>query len=344
VSFRDHAREQAAACASLGSPFTCWLLNMVADRLAPGTAVADRLLGWPSARVGPDAVGLRLAGALHYLVLSGAAPMLGRLYARPPGDEPQAWRIVEAALRQHEGAILAFLDAPPQTNELRRAAVFIAAGHWLSARFDLPLVISELGASAGLNLMWDHYALRVGGQSFGPDDPALTLAPDWTGPLPPVARPVIRARAGVDLNPLDPVADRLRLRAYIWADQVERHARTEAALDLVASARPEIVRGCAIDWLERRLARPVPRAIHLVCHSIVWQYLPIEKQARGAALLAQAGARVRADEPLAHLAMEDDGTRPGAALRLHLWPADEVVDLGRADFHGRWIDWLAPPP
>lgn len=28
-----------------------------------------------------------------------------------------------------------------------------------------------------------------------------------------------------------------------------------------------------------------------------------------------------------------------AALTLRLWPGDLRFELGRADFHGRWIDW-----
>lgn len=41
------------------------------------------------------------------------------------------------------------------------------------------------------------------------------LRPDWCGPLPPQAAPVIQSRADVDLNPLDPVGDRLGMLAYI---------------------------------------------------------------------------------------------------------------------------------
>jgi hypothetical protein len=40
--------------------------------------------------------------------------------------------------------------------------------------------------------------------------------------------------------------------------------------------------------------------------------------------------------------MESDGDvrgQKGAALTLRLWPCDLRIDLGRADFHGRWIDW-----
>jgi hypothetical protein len=43
--------------------------------------------------------------------------------------------------------------------------------------------------------------------------------------------------------------------------------------------------------------------------------------------------------------MEADGsTEPGAALTLTLWPGEKVIPLGRADFHGRWVDWTAPAP
>lgn len=343
MTFRDHARRQAAACAALGSPLTARVLGLVADRLLPGRAVADTLLYWPEHRLKPDAVALRLAGALHHLVLCGQAPILSRLY-NAPGTVPdiQLWRAIEALLRLHESAILTTLEYAPQTNELRRSSVIIAAAQWLTAAFNRPLVLSELGSSAGLNLIWDHYALQAAGQDYGPAEPALWLTPDWHGPPPPAATPVIRARAGVDLNPLDPEADRLRLLSYIWADQQDRLDRTAQALDLAATLRPEITRGCAIDWLERRLSRPLPQAVHLVYHTIVWQYLDPALQERGQMALARTGARLRQDEPLAHLSMEDDGNGPGAKLTLTLWPAGDCIDLGRADFHGAWVDWRAP--
>ena len=345
MTFRPHARAQAEACAALGSPFTARILTLVADCLRPGSPVSDRLLHWAPDRLSPDAVALRLAGALHYLVLTDQAPMLARTYlARDTVDDAHLWRVIDAALRLNADCILSTLDSPPQTNEIRRSAVYIAAAHWLNAVYNLPIVMSELGSSAGLNLQWDHYALRIGEATYGPADASITLAPDWHGHLPPQAQPLIRSRAGVDLNPLDPVADRLRLLSYIWADQTDRLAQTEIALALAAEQRPDIARANAVDWLEGRLARPIPQAVHLICHTIVWQHLDEADQARGHATLARTGARTRADEPLAHLAMEDDGAGPGAALSLHLWPGDMRIALGRADFHGRWIDWTAPDP
>ena len=343
MNFRTHARAQAASCAALGSPFTARLLTLIADRLRPGPPVAEALLHWPEDRLQADAVALRLAAALHHLVLTGQARVLARLYASPENvADGQLWHALDAALRINTGPILQSLKRAPQSNDVGLAAVHIATAQWLSAVYRLPLVVSELGSAAGLNLLWDKYQLVIEDQTWGPADTPIVLTPDWTGPLPPEATALIRARAGVDLAPLDPGEDRARVLSTIWPDQTDRMARMQVALDMAAEQRPEITRGHPIDWLEGRLSRPIPQAIHLVCHSLTWQYLTEADQARGVALLARAGGKVRADEPLAHLSMEPDGEAPGAALVLRLWPGNDRIVLGRADLHGRWIDWQAP--
>jgi hypothetical protein len=334
---------QMKACHNMGSPLMAFLMGGLAERLQPGNPVADRVINWPGDDPSSmaDAVPLRLAGGLHALVLTGADPALAAAYATPGTDPTDA---ALAAIKRHPDFLLDWLTLPPQTNEVRRSAVVIAAAQWLTARYGLPLVVSELGASAGLNLLWDRYALTVGGQTFGPAAPALTLTPDWTGPLPPAARPKVLSRAGVDLNPLDPVTDRLRLLAYLWADQPDRIARTRTALDLAEAARPDIANGDAADWLETRLKTRHDGALHLIFHTVAWQYFPPAKQAQAQAALAKAGAAATPAAPLAHLAMEVDSQTPGAGLTLTLWPKGETTPLGRADFHGRWVDWQAPSP
>lgn len=337
TDIRQSFRQQAEDCAAMGSPLMSRLMSGLADSLQPGTPVANRILAATEAEASrAQALPLRLAGGLHALVLTGQDPDLTRAYSDPAADIARA---ALDAMARHPAFLLDWLTSPPQTNEVRRSAPLIAAAHWLTARFGLPLTLSELGASAGLNLLWDHYALRLGDRSFGPANPALTLTPDWSGPLPPEAPPTILDRRGVDLNPLDPVTDRLRLIAYLWPDQPDRIARSGTALDLAASLRPQIDRADAADWLETRLATPAPDALHLIFHTVAWQYFPTATQTRALAAMATAGTK----SPVAHLSMEADGQTPGAALTLTLWPGGETIPLGRADFHGRWVDWQAPP-
>ena len=45
----------------------------------------------------------------------------------------------------------------------------------------------------------------------------------------------------------------------------------------------------------------------------------------------------------AHTTMKTDGRRPGTLVQVQLWPHGTQVALGRAGFHGRWIDWLDRP-
>ncbi|NCO86134.1 MAG: DUF2332 domain-containing protein [Rhodobacterales bacterium] len=330
-------RDQAVHCADLGSPFMAQLCAVLADRLAPGTPLADRLFGWPG-DVTPRgaALPLRLASALHALVLRGDA--LAACYPPHRVDDGTLWHAVEQAMTTQAAFIDRWIDSPPQTNEVRRSAALIAAAHWLVARHALPLRLSELGASAGLNLMWDHFALDAGGVTLGPAAAALTLRPAWTGAAPPHRRhPQVVERRGVDLNPLDPASatDRERLRAYLWADQPDRITLTDAAIG-VATATVE--RADAIDWLGPRLTH-VPGQMHMVFHTIAWQYFPPEAQARGTALIEEAGRSATLRAPLAWVGMEGDGMTPGAALTVRLWPGDIRARLGRIDYHGRWVNW-----
>lgn len=336
---------QAEGCASLGSALTARILRLLAAAMHPGDAVSDCVLNWPGdlTRRG-DALALRLAGGLHALVLTDQDAALTAFYRKPEAvTDSTATALLLRVLHDHPQPLLAALSHPPQTNEVRRSAALIAAGHWLTARFGLGVVLSELGVSAGLNLIWDHYRLQIGAQSYGPQSPVI-LAPDWSGPQPPHAPPQITARAAVDLAPLHPTRDRIRLLSYIWADQPDRLHRTNTAADLAAKLGHTVTQGDAIDWLATRLTQAHPGHLHLICHSIAWQYFPKAAQARGKALLNAAGAKASPSAPLAHLSLETDGTPASAALTLHLWPGDKTIQLARVDFHGRWLHWTAPNP
>jgi PTH1 family peptidyl-tRNA hydrolase len=338
---RGAFRSQGRSCALLGSPFMGRLMPLVGDRLTAETGPGARILSWEG-DVGPagQSVPLRLAGALHALALDGSDPGLAAAYPPNESDDDTLWRAVHGALDRHGARIMEGLDRAPQTNEVRRSAILLPALWWCLARTgQRPVALSELGASAGLNLSLDRFAIETPDGLAGPADSPVRLRPDWRGPPPP-ARPLeVADRAGVDRHPLDPAdsGDALRLLSFLWPDQPERMALTRGAIAL-ATTRP--AEDDAAPWLARRLAERQDGRLHVVYSTIAWQYFPERTQDACTAALEEAGARADADAPLAHIAFEADGDREGAGLRVRLWPhAPEARALARGDFHGRWVDW-----
>ena len=329
-------RDQAQSCRALGSPFMGRLMDLLAERLRPDSRVGRRVLEWTGdVTAKGQSVPLRLAGALHGLRLEGLA--LADLYPPQDADDDTLHRGIEAAFEAHEARLMDWLDSPPQTNEVRRSSALLVGASLLAHRHGLPMVLSELGASAGLNLNFDRYAVGP----YGAPDSSVRLRPELRGPQVPVAPIHVLDRAGVDLNPLDPQRDRQRLIAYLWPDQPERLTLTAAALDL---GPPPIDRGDAADWLENRLVPTHPGALHLVFHTIAWQYFPADVQKRCLASLDAAGRKATPDAPLARLSYEADALGPGAALSLTTWPNGRTETLGRVDFHGRWLEFADPAP
>jgi hypothetical protein len=335
---------QAETCASMGSPFTARLCRLLAENLRPSGMVADRVLNWasdPSGRA--DAVPLRLAGALHALVLEDRDPPLARVY--PPhhdsASDADLWDTIAGAFERHPRFILSRLAWPPQTNEVMRSAALCPGFLTIADRLGLPLVTSELGASAGLNQVWDRFRYRFGDAAWGPENSPVTIAPDWSGPPPPCVEIKLLERAGCDRAPPDlrEETDRLRLQSFVWADQAERMARMRAAMDLAAETGIQIIARDALDWLTDRLALRLQGSVHAVYHSLFWQYFNRFSQVSAVELFSEAGRRATAEAPLAWLRLEGDGLTPGGAILLTLWPEGETRLLGRADFHGRWVRW-----
>jgi len=335
-------RDQSDSCARMGSPLMGRVLSILAEHWDADSALGRKMAIYQG-DIGPagHSLPLRICGGLHALVLLERDAALTAAYPPHAVADATLEQAVLSALTTHKDFLIDWTTSPPQTNEVRRSAALIAMAHVALTHFDRPIVLSEAGASGGLNLMWDRFALNTGTMTFGPDTPALTLTPDWAGPQPPLAAPRIVDRMGVDLNPLNPrdSSDLLRLKAYLWPDQPHRLAMTQAAASVMDA---KVEKADAIHWLEHRL-QAVPKGhMHIIQNTVAWQYFPAAAQARGNALIKAAGAQATPDSPLAWMQMETDGDTTGAvgaALTLRLWPGDLTLSLGRADFHGRWINW-----
>ena len=320
---------------------------MLGERLDQGSEVGWRVLGWRGDPGGwADGLPLRLCGGLHALVRSGLAPELAELYPpRPVPTDAALWSALEHAFAAEEAFILPWLNSPPQTNEVGRAGALMSGLLVVAAEFGLPLLLFELGASAGLNLILDRYGYRLGGVSAGDAGSPLQLAPQWQGPPPPGAAVRVAGRQGVDLHPLDVTCDGERLLAYVWPDQQERLHRLEKALAIAVADPPRIDTGEVADWVEAQFeAAPAPGLARVVMHSVAFQYFPEASQRRISDRIEQAGALAGADAPVAWLRFEKEPGDRETSLRLRLWPGGGDRLLASCQPHGATIHWLVTPP
>jgi hypothetical protein len=238
--------EQAQWAAKLGSPmYEALLLRIAEDVRAVGpclTALGRQNL---RSRMLPP---LLLLAAIHRMVLDGRLPEAAPFYPSVGGKiEVEAlWPIFLAAVSR------AVLPPCVQTNEIGRANALLPGFVEIHRRTGLPLRLLEIGASAGLNLRWDHF-------------PFLDT--------PPGIR--IVERRGCDLDPIDPTLDegRLSLLSFVWPDQSERlHALAEV-IDIARRVPATVDRCDAVEWLGAQLAESRPGVATVVFHSVVWPYL-----------------------------------------------------------------------
>jgi hypothetical protein len=349
LEFQRAAVQQA----SLASPLYEALLAAALDDVARGGPCAAVL-----ARVPPgldpiaDAVALRFLGAVHRLVLSGDAPALARWFPTAGGrfdpagadgrDAAAAAADFVVAVGEHADALVAGLDVPVQTNEIGRCATLAVGFTDVVRSTGLPLRLLELGASAGLNLLWDRWRYESGDTAWGSPGARLRFASNYSTPAPDVSAPlgpgaIVVARRGCDRSPIDPTTHegRLLLRSFVWPDQADRHARLDTAMAAATELPVSVEAGDAAAWVTAQLAEPAPGAATVVYHSIVWQYLPPSTRERIAAALDRAGASATAGAPVAWLRMEP-GENPAKAaeLRLRTWPGGADRLLARTGYHG----------
>lgn len=319
-------REQAGWCRRLGSPLYAHLLDEAADDTATGGPAWAILRGHEDDPPG-SALVLRLMGAVHRLVLEGRLldlrpllPVRGRRCAVSGRVGRRfAPRSKNTATRSR-----LLLERPVQTNEVGRSAALVGGFLTVARATGLPLRCLEIGASAGLNLRWDHLRYEAEHAVWG--DPAAPVClRGFEGALPPLDVPArVVARAGCDTDPIDPSTDdgARTLRAYVWPDQEDRHALLAGALAIARRVPAAVERAEAEAWLARRLTEPFAGAATVVYHSITWQYLGPEARRSVRSLLEHAGKRATAHAPLAWLRFEPV-TRAGPH---HAGGADAAVD------------------
>ncbi len=329
-------RAQAQACARLGSPMSADLLTRAADDLASGGVVADVLAGH-EAGPGPSALALRLLGSVHRLVLGRRAgglatyyPSVGGTWACA-GDSGDGWAAFRTLLGERPDAVREWLERPPQTNEVGRAAALMGGLCSIDPALRAPVRLFEIGSSGGLNLLVDRF-----------DYSAQTGA--WRGrPLTPWPDLRIVERRGSDVLPVDPTTTqgRLTLTAYVWPDQRERLERLRAALAIAQEVPVDVRSQDAASFVET--VEVSPGALTVLWHSVMWQYLAPPEQEAVRGRISAIGAKATLDAPFAHLFLEPTRRSPQSEheflVVLQTWPTGARWVLGTSVAHGIPTTW-----
>jgi hypothetical protein len=343
----DGITEQAKHVASNDAPVTARICLAQLALLNSDTETGRRLAAWPG-KVLADALPLRVTGGLHHLHLTGADHRLAAIYDGSITDQSAIDTIICAVAADHDQAMLPWFDSPPQTNEAGRSASFMLGLSWLSERLGPRFELNELGASAGINTMMERYHYDLNSVNFGPSDSPMRIKPEWRGPPPPDNPVEIVAISGCDQAPVD-LSDpdaALRVKSYVWPENHDRLARMDAAILLAGQKAPDVVKADAADWVDMRLAAfQEDNIVRVFNHSIVWQYIPEDRQRRIEDAITSAGAEATAERPLAWMILETNRATFRHELTIRYWNGSDASGkthlLGEAHAHGAWINWLA---
>jgi hypothetical protein len=293
------------------------LYESITRGVAADEAVIGFLLGLPKAKQQPN---LLLAAVRH---LSGT---------------PRDWPHFRELLLSDRDTVHALMQVrSTQTNEPARCATLLP----VLAQLRQPLALIEVGASAGLCLLPDHYGYDYGRATLGTRSPTFRCAVNDAVPVPAVP-PRIVWRAGLDLNPLD-IDDSSQvawLETLVWPEQAERLANLRAALRIAAEARPRIVKGDLAGDTLAQLAHEAPRHATLVIfHSAVLAYVADQAERQAFAERAmRLGTWISNEMPGVFPDIARRVGARGAAGRFLL--SVDGTPVAWTDPHGASIDWI----
>jgi hypothetical protein len=134
----------------------------------------------------------------------------------------------------------------------------------------------------------------------------------------------------------------LTLTSYVWPDMTARHARLAGAIALARREPPRVERSDAASYVA---ALDVADGhVTVVWHSVAWQYLPEQQQARVVERLDEMGSAATEASPAVHLFAEPTRRTPDDRHRFWVvaerWPGTGQREfLGQMAPHGIPVTW-----
>lgn len=200
----------------------------------------------------------------------------------------------------------------------------------------------ELGSSAGLQLIWDHYAYSYGDELvYGNCGSPVRLTSKVHSDHFPVlleSSPPIAARIGLDLhiNDLTNHADYLWLKALIWPEHQERLLAFEQAAGQLAENPVRLIEGDGVSMIGEAAEQVPADSLLCIFHTHVANQMP-------------ASVKRKLEERIQGIGRK----RNVIHIYNNMWDSLLHVDayingqetsqiIGRTDGHGHWFEWRLP--
>lgn len=228
-----------------------------------------------------------------------------------------------------------------QTNEIRRCSYLMPAfGVIACENPDTPLALIDVGASAGLNLLWDSYRYRYSdGSTYGPAASGVLIEAETRTAMPPLPPqfPQVSFRTGIDLSPVDLEDDEEYqwMMALVWPDHADRAGLLVAARNIWLENPPTVLAGDAVAVLPKALERVPDNAALCVFHCHTLNQFPVEARSEFHTIL------IRESERRTVYHVPSEGERMSVD-RIENRQSTTILSA-RRNAHGRWIEWESLP-
>ena len=286
-----------------------------------------------------------LFAAVHYLLLKGKDHPLKEFYpsvSEHPRkiDESDIFTNFKAFCLEYKDDVVYMLQNKlVQTNEVRRCAYLYPVFCWIYNKIEKPLSLIEIGTSAGLQLLWDHFSYSYGDTKiYGNKQSDIHLTSEIRGesqvnflPNPPL----VASKVGVDLHisHLEDAEDYLWLKALIWPEHRERLELLEHAAKCLKKNPVKLIEGDGVA-LFPEIIETIPKDSAIcIFHTHVANQIPKE-------------SKTQLEENIKAIGRSRDVFH----LYNNMWDGDLHLDyiirgeehnrtIGKTDGHGRWFEW-----
>ena len=296
---------------------------------------------------GQSAIPNLFFGTVHYLLMRSEKEPLAEYYPslhKPTKTGDDLFPLFRSFCIQHREQLTEIVSSRiVQTNEVSRCAYLYPAFAVVSNMVeDAPLAMIDVGASAGLHLLWDMYGYDYGLERiYGSPASPVRIKSELRGNSKPrldERAPKVESRFGIDLQLISPDAndDIVWLGALIWPEHESRRKLFHSAMDILKQQRAAITffEVDAADVLPNVLTKVPADEIPCVYQTHIWRQLSAATKATLVATLKIFGR----ERKVFFVSALDQ-------LRLELFAPSGNCGWTLANYeqHGRWVEWLGGP-